>query len=132
MLKGQCLCGAVGWEYDDTPDEATVCNCAACRQYGAIWIYGNHGAGIRIRGETRAYTRSDLDRVHLAFHSCLTCGALRSWQPVAPEGRVFRMAVNLRLASPEKIADFPVRRFDGRDSWAALEGRARCVGDYII
>lgn len=131
MILGSCLCGQVTWRYSGVLDEATVCNCGACRRYGAIWIYGVRGSEVFIAGETRAYVRDDADG-DLEFHTCTRCGALHSWQPVAPKSDRYRMAVNLRLADPESFAELPVRRFDGRASWSRLDGLGRCAGDYIL
>lgn len=131
MLQGKCHCGQVGWQYEGDPGRATVCNCRACLQYGAIWIYGDRGDAITITGETLAYQRADSDG-DLAFHRCPNCGAVQSWQPARAEGDRYRMAVNLRLAAPDAVAAVPVRRWDGRDSWSEWPGEGRCVGDYLI
>ena len=40
-----------------------------------------------------------------------------------------RMAVNVRLAPPEAVADLPIDRFDGLDSFEDLPGDGRCVRD---
>ncbi|KMW58198.1 hypothetical protein AIOL_003169 [Candidatus Rhodobacter oscarellae] len=129
MLKGTCLCGQVGWRYDGAPDQATVCNCGACRRYGAIWIYGNLGEQVFIDGETRGYVRTDAGG-DLAFHTCPTCGVPHSWQPAElPAEGGYRLAVNLRLAEQEEVAQIPLRRFDGRDSWSSLPDENRCVAD---
>ena len=132
MLDGKCLCGQVTWRYHGMPARATVCNCNACRRFGAIWIYGNLGEEIEITGKTHGYVRADADG-DLAFHTCPNCGALHSWQPADPKAKTgYRLAVNLRLGDPSKVAEIAVRRFDGWRSWSDLTDTGRCVGDYII
>jgi hypothetical protein len=45
------------------------------------------------------------------------------------EGRR-RIAVNLRLAEPDAVADIPVDHFDGLGSFEDLPRDGRCVADY--
>lgn len=131
-LTGKCHCGAVGWSYEGDPGRATVCNCRACGQYGAIWIYGRRGEEIALSGQTTGYVRADSDG-DLAFHFCRDCGACHSWQPASPDdGAAYRMAVNIRLADPDDVCALEVRRWDGRDSWSEVAGPARCVADYLL
>lgn len=127
MIEGRCLCGAVSWRYDGTPEGATACNCTACRRYGALWAYAHENDGITVTGETRPYQRAE----SLTFNSCPTCGCLVFWRGLQADeqGRV-RMAVNLRLAEPESVADIPIDRFDGLDTWDDLPRDGRCVRDY--
>jgi hypothetical protein len=129
MIEGSCLCGAVRWQFDGTPESATVCNCTACRRHGNLTAYGYEGEGIRVSGPTSGFTR-DPDR-SLTFNFCTVCGCYAYWRGTAPEpdGRL-RIAVNLRLADPEAVADVPVKRFDGIDTWAAMPSDGRRVRDY--
>jgi hypothetical protein len=41
-----------------------------------------------------------------------------------------RVAVNLRLAEPLAVAQVPIDRFDGLDSFDDLPRDGRCVADY--
>jgi hypothetical protein len=54
-----------------------------------------------------------------------------SWRArsLTPEGKR-RIAVNLRLTEPEAIAQVPIDRFDGLDTFDDLPRDGRCVGDY--
>lgn len=130
MLEGSCLCGNVGWRFAGIPTEATACNCTACRRYGALWAYGWEGGGVEVRGETRAHVRPVPDAV-LGFHFCPECGCVAYWRGLAPgaDGRR-RIAVNLRLAEPEAVADVAIRRFDGLGRFSDLPRDGRCVRDY--
>lgn len=128
MIDGSCHCGAVTWQFDDTPEEATVCSCTVCRRYGVMWAYDYEDEGIRVTGTTHAYIRGDKE---LGFHFCPTCGCVAYWRGIEPnaEGRR-RIAVNLRLAEPDAVAQVPIRRFDGLESWEDLPLDGRCVADY--
>ena len=127
MLKGQCLCGAVHWEFDNEPEGATACNCTACRRYGALWIYGYADHDVRVSGPTTPFVRGKA----LSFNFCPTCGCVTHWLGlrVEEDGRV-RMAVNARLAEPEAVARIPIDHFDGFDTFEDLPRSGRCVRDY--
>lgn len=127
MLRGSCLCGAVAWQFDGQPDGATACNCTACRRYGVLWAYDYEDEGIKVSGQTRAYVRGKA----LEFHFCPVCGCVAFWRGLQPDqqGRV-RIAVNLRLAQPEAVAQIPIDHFDGLDTFDDLPRDGRCVADY--
>lgn len=130
MVRGRCLCGAVGWTFAGEILDATICNCSACRRYGALWAYDYDGHGIHVDdpgGNLTAFVRGP--RSPLSFNFCSACGSMVSWRGLVPEadGRV-RIAVNLRLADPEAVARVPLQRFDGLDSFDDLprDGRRVC------
>ena len=127
MLKGSCLCGAVRWTFDGTPESATACNCTACRRYGTLWAYDYEGERIKVSGETRAYIRGKA----LSFNFCPTCGCIAYWRgsKTEPDGRR-RIAVNLRLAEPEAVAQIPIDHFDGFGVFDDLPRDGKCVKDY--
>jgi hypothetical protein len=127
VIEGSCLCGAVRWKFDGMPDGATACNCTACRRYGVLWAYDYDGEGIHVSGPTRAYVRGNA----LEFHFCPTCGCVTYWRGLQPdkEGRR-RIAVNLRLAEPDAVAQIPIDHFDGYDTFDDLPRDGRCVRDY--
>jgi hypothetical protein len=41
-----------------------------------------------------------------------------------------RIAVNLRLAEPQAVAQIPIDHFDGLDTFEDLPRDGRCVADY--
>lgn len=129
MLTGSCLCGAVHWTFDGRPAYATACNCTACRRYGVLWIYDWVDGKIRVTGETRTYTRP-VDTPEIGFHFCPACGCISHWQGLAPhpDGRT-HIAVNVRLSEPDTVADLPIRRFEGLDSFEDLPMDGRTVHD---
>jgi hypothetical protein len=128
MIEGACLCGAVRWRLNGTPDGATACNCTACRRYGALWAYDYDGEGIKVSGATESYARNN--KV-LGFHFCPTCGCVTHWRSRMDEpGGRRRIAVNLRLADPEAVAAIPIDHFDGLGGFRDLPRDGKCVADY--
>lgn len=127
MIEGSCHCGAVRWSFDGVPESATACNCTACRRYGVLWAYDYEGERIKVSGPTKAYVRGR----HLGFHFCPECGCVAYWRALGPgdDGRR-RIAVNLRLAEPEPVADIVIDHFEGLVSFEDLPRDGRCVRDY--
>ena len=127
MIHGSCLCGAVRWQFEEQPDGATACNCTACRRYGVLWAYDYEDESIKVSGKTQAYVRGKA----LEFHFCPVCGCVTFWraQQNDQEGRR-RIAVNLRLAEPEAVAQIPIDHFDGLNTFDDLPRDGRCVADY--
>jgi hypothetical protein len=127
MIEGSCHCGGVTWEFDGEPDGVTTCNCTVCRRYGALWAYDFEGEGIRVTGPTHHYMRGSV----IEFHFCPTCGCIAYWRGhvTNPDGRR-RIAVNVRLAEPEVVAQLPIDRFDGLETFADLARDGRCVIDF--
>jgi hypothetical protein len=92
-----------------------------------LWAYDYEGERIRVSGPTKAYVRGRA----LEFHFCPECGCIAWWRAIRPgdDGRR-RIAVNVRLAEPEVVADLPIDHFDGLDSFEDLPRDGRCVRDY--
>lgn len=127
MIQGTCLCGAVQWKFEGEPDGATACNCTACRRYGVLWAYDFENEGIKVSGTTKAYVRGTA----LEFHFCSACGCVAFWRGLRldDQGRT-RIAVNLRLAEPEAVAQIPIDHFDGLSTFDDLPRDGRCVSHY--
>jgi hypothetical protein len=127
MIEGACLCGAVRWRCDRTPEAATACNCTACRRYGTLWAYGFDGEGIHVSGPTKAYVRG---KEVLAFHFCPLCGCVAYWRGLTVDEKGRRhIAVNLRLAEPGAVAHIVIDHFDGLDTFDDTPRDGRCVKD---
>jgi hypothetical protein len=129
ILKGVCHCGSSGWTLEGDPGLVTACNCTLCRRYGALWAYDYEGERIHIWGPTSAYARVDRDDPKLEIVFCPTCGCVLCWRGLVlyPGGRR-RMAVNLRMAEPEAVADLVIEHSDGLDTFKdVVDGR--CVRD---
>lgn len=129
MLTGRCLCGQAGWTLTGDPGGITACNCTACRRYGALWAYDFEDERIRLTGATASYRRPRaVPALELLF--CPTCACLLAWRGLKLEedGRR-RMAVNVRLAEPDAVADLPIDHFDGLVSFDDLPSDGRCVRD---
>lgn len=124
-IEGACHCGALRWWFRGRPESGTVCNCTICRRYGVIWAYDHDGGRIAVEGRNMAYIWGG---ERLGFHFCPDCGCVAYWRALAPDadGRR-RIAVNLRLAAPEVVADIPLCQFDGLVSFQTLPGDDRCI-----
>jgi hypothetical protein len=125
-LEGSCLCGAVHWTFNGVPESATICNCTACRRYGTLWAYDYEGELIHISGETSPFMRRADSP--LTFEFCGICGCVVCWRGTRldEEGKR-RIAVNLRLAQPEAVADIVLDIFDGLDTFEDLPRDGRCI-----
>ena len=130
MLKGTCHCGALNWTLEGDPGSITACNCTLCRRYGALWAYDYEGERIRISGPSSLYTRRGKENPSLEIHFCPTCGCVLCWRGLRldKDGRR-RIAVNIRLASPEAVADLRIDHFDGLVTFDDLPSDGRCVSD---
>lgn len=130
MLTGSCHCGAAHWQLQGDPGSITACNCTLCRRYGALWAYDYEGERITVSGVTTAYARRTRPDPVLEVHFCPECGCVLYWRGLRLEadGRR-RIAVNVRLVELEQVADLPIDRFDGLDSFEDLPADGRCVRD---
>jgi hypothetical protein len=132
MLMGTCHCGSAQWTLEGDPGVITACNCTLCRRYGALWAYDEDDERGRttISGATTSYVRGDKDVWSLEILFCPKCGCVLCWcgRRVRPDGSR-RMAVNVRLAPPEAVADLRIEHFDGLDKFAGLPSDGSCVRD---
>jgi hypothetical protein len=127
---GSCHCGDIHWTLEGDPGSITACNCTLCRQYGALWAYDYEGERINIFGPNSIYTRKGKGDPSLEIRFCPNCGCVTCWRGLRlePDGRR-RIAVNVRLASPEEVADLLIDHFDGLESFDDLPRDGRCVRD---
>src|SRR5580698_4545731 len=130
MLTGSCHCGAACWTLEGDPGPATACNCTLCRRYGVLWAYDYEGERIKVLGLSTAYARAGEPDPTLEIQFCPTCGCVLCWRGLSVDsaGRR-RIAVNLRLAEPNAVADLPIDHFDGLDTFEDLPRDGRCVRD---
>lgn len=130
MLTGSCHCGATHWTLEGDPGSATACNCTLCRRYGTLWAYDWENERIRVEGPHAAYARSDMGEPSLEILFCPACACVLSWRGLRPDGDGRRrIAVNLRLAPPEAVADLPVDHFEGLVAFDDLPRDGKCVRD---
>ena len=131
MLIGSCHCGKTGWTLEGDPGRITACNCTLCRRYGTLWAYDHEGARIALTGDFTSYTRVDAANPTLEILFCSSYACVVSWRGLGlnEDGRQ-RLAVNVRLAPPEDVADLPIDHFDGLDTWEGLPSKGRCVRDF--
>ncbi|HEV7319029.1 MAG TPA: GFA family protein [Ensifer sp.] len=130
MLKGSCHCGGANWTLEGDPGRIVVCNCTMCRRHGALWAYDYEGERITLTGKTASYIRADEAEPTLEIRFCPTCAGVLAWRSleIDDKGRR-RMAVNLRHTAPELVADLPVNRFDGFDTFEDLPSDGKCARD---
>jgi Uncharacterized conserved protein len=129
ITDGACLCGGVRWRFRGKIPDATICNCTACRRYGALWAYDYDGEAITVvdREELLVpFARG----TSLSFNFCSRCGNLVSWRGLNSDGDGrTRIAVNLRLAEPDTVAAVPLLRFDGLVTFEDLDPGGRTIAD---
>lgn len=130
MLTGTCHCGAAGWTFEGDAGTATACNCTLCHRYGTIWAYDYENERILLDGPMASYVRADEPDPALETLFCARCGNVIAWRAlrIDEQGRR-RVGVNLRLATPQAVAEIPVKHLDGRDTWELVARPARWVGD---
>lgn len=130
MLTGRCHCGGGGWTLSGDPGNITACNCTLCRRYGALWAYDYEGERINVTGTMGSYRRADAADPSLEILFCPTCANVLAWRGLQlhPDGRR-RIAVNVRLAPPEAVADLLIDHFEGLNAFEDLPSDGRCVRD---
>ena len=129
MLTGHCHCGAAGWTLEGDPGSITACNCTLCRRYGALWAYDYENERIRVSGPLRSYV-CDVETPSLEILFCGHCAGVAAWRGLdLDEAGRRRIAVNVRLAPPDAVADLVIDHFDGLDSYDDLPRDGRCVRD---
>ena len=130
MLTGTCHCGAACWTLAGDPGTVTACNCTLCRRYGVLWAYGQLDDSIRLSGQTSSYRRADEADPGLEILFCPGCGCLLAWRGLhaGKDGRT-RVAVNVRLAEPDAVADLPVEHLDGLQTFEPLPDDGARVRD---
>jgi hypothetical protein len=130
MLTGYCHCQAAHWSLEGDPGSITACNCTMCRRYGALWAYDYEGERIALFGPVSAYTRVGKADPALEILFCPKCACVLAWRGLRLEedGRR-RIAVNVRLADPEAVAQLLIDHFDGLMSFEDLPSSGRCVRD---
>jgi hypothetical protein len=130
MIIGTCHCSSARWTLDGEAGSITACNCTLCRRYGVLWAYDYEGERVHVTGQTNTYINSGNADPDLEILFCPTCACVVAWcgLKIDQAGRR-RMAVNIRLAPPDTVADLPIDHFDGLDSYADLPADGRCVRD---
>ena len=79
-LAGSCLCGAVGFEIDDTPQRIVNCHCSLCRRsrgapFGSTLLMAQKRfRWLRGRGRTGTYQLPPPRKYQVDF--CTQCGSL--------------------------------------------------------
>lgn len=76
---GRCLCGAVTYTVNATPQSASICHCSQCRrQSGHLWASAQVAEdAISITGDTLTWFRAS---PHARRGFCGACGSFLFWQ----------------------------------------------------
>lgn len=119
-INGSCHCGAVSFEYPETPEKLTSCNCSLCRRVGGLWAYAPKNQ-IAVRYRDDAVVKYVWGDRTLVTVSCKTCGCTTHWEPFEDKAPDARMAVNMHMADPKAIEGIRIRRFDGANTWTFLD-----------
>jgi len=89
MITGGCLCGAVRYQADGTPQYAVHCYCRDCQRAsgtGHVPVLGMPKAFFKVEGETRSYAARGTSGLPSPRHFCPICGSLLFGTPEsAPE-----------------------------------------------
>lgn len=78
MIRGSCLCGAIHFATEATPQGASMCHCSQCRkQSGGIWssAYVKDSA-LTITGPVSWFEASDTAKRGF----CARCGSYLFWK----------------------------------------------------
>jgi hypothetical protein len=109
-MKGACHCGRITIALPHPPEYLNQCNCSLCFKLGSLWGYYTT-AQVAISGDTKAYTRADLDPPLLDVHFCDECGATTHWSP-SEHATFDRIGVNMRLFDRAALEGIEVRYGD--------------------
>ncbi|WP_121632581.1 GFA family protein [Tropicibacter alexandrii] len=83
MTRGHCLCGAIRFETEASPQAASVCHCSQCRrQSGHLWASATVSkATLTISGPIKWFDSSKT--AQRGF--CPTCGTFLFWHAHAED-----------------------------------------------
>ncbi len=80
MLKGGCFCGAIRYEVDANPTQATACHCSICRRTSAApfvaWLTVTPGSFRIVSGRPKSFRSSE----HATRTFCPSCGTPFTFQ----------------------------------------------------
>lgn len=82
MIKGSCLCGAVGIEIEEPLEHAPeACHCTMCRKQTGHYFVGINvrRSALRVSGEAQVSWYQSSEKVQRGF--CTVCGSTLFWSP---------------------------------------------------
>jgi hypothetical protein len=118
-LRAVCHCGSIVIELRERPAHVIDCNCSLCRRSGALWAIVPR-LSVMITARPDAIGTYEWGARTIRTCHCRGCGCTTHWEPV-DAARDPRFGVNFRNLDPADLARFPVRRFDGADTWSYLD-----------
>ncbi|WLQ17041.1 aldehyde-activating protein [Hahella aquimaris] len=119
MLKASCHCGNINIDMPRAPEALVSCNCSICHRLGALWgRFAPEEVNVVWTEEApKPYRWGD---EYIDFQHCPRCGCVthhtstENWEEK-------RVTVNCRMLEPKWIANTPIKKFDGADTWEFIE-----------
>ena len=118
MYKGQCHCGNVVFTVSAEPTHLVDCNCSLCYRLGALWAHIPVDSFNLVTCNTLTMGYAHGDKT-LAVQTCKHCGCTTHYETLQKDVNV--MAVNFRMCGSEALQDYPIRKFDGANTWEYLD-----------
>jgi hypothetical protein len=119
-IDGQCHCGAIAWEAEVDPEQASVCNCTDCQTFSGGPFRASVPAKADdfrfVRGEPRIYVKTADSGNPRAQAFCGDCGT-----PIYAGAPQNSPVFNLRLGPVRQRAEIAPRRriwCDSALAWA--------------
>ncbi|MBR8829871.1 MAG: hypothetical protein N5P05_000589 [Chroococcopsis gigantea SAG 12.99] len=109
--EGGCHCGAIRFRVGIKERKAIDCNCSICRKKGFLHLIVKPEEFVLEKGGDRLTTYTF--NTHRARHTfCSICGIHPFYHPRSHPGSI---DVNIRCLDGDKIGDFTIENFDGRN-----------------
>jgi hypothetical protein len=88
MIEGGCLCGAVRYRIEGTPQSSVVCHCASCRRASGAtpvaWITVEQARFELVRGSLQTYHSSP----GVTRRFCARCGSALTYAIATSPGSI--------------------------------------------
>ena len=119
MLSGGCYCGAIRYEANGTPFNATNCHCSICRRTtGApfvTWFSVSRGDFRLVKGEPRRFNST----AQGVRSFCARCGTQLTFQHAEFSDEID--VTTCSLDHPERVPPQDNTRTSTRLAWIALD-----------
>ena len=110
---GSCQCGKVRYEVQLDIKEVLACNCSRCGRLGSLLAFAPSSQFKLIQGE-KDLTTYEFNRHMIQHKFCSICGIQSFAMGRHPKTGESMAAINVRCLDGIDVAQFPVRKVDGR------------------